>query len=140
MINYIYGDLFGSPGSEPIVHCISADAALSAGVAAEIEARYNIRHRVVRLHPLPGRLVITRGPIRDVLNLVTKERYWHLPRREDFVTSVRCLRNYLEHRSVRQIHGPLIGTGRDRLPSDWVTSVLRAELGRIPTVVNIYLQ
>ena len=44
-------DLFSVPQDYYLAHCISADFALGAGIAAQIESRYHVRGELINTHP-----------------------------------------------------------------------------------------
>lgn len=79
----IRGDLFEADGVKgfstprvPIVHCISADYVLGAGIAKKIEKRYKIKQslRIYGSHKYPDCLVVN-----NIINLVTKDIYYNKP-------------------------------------------------------------
>lgn len=72
----IKGDLFQSEYLKDketrILHCISADYALGAGFAREIESRYHIKEylKIVGKHNFPEVIAVD-----NIINMVTKQNY-----------------------------------------------------------------
>ena len=71
----IHGNLFNRKleENEYYVHCISRDYACGAGIAKEFNKRYNLTNR---LQSLPREKCML---IDNVMNLVTKFKYWQKP-------------------------------------------------------------
>lgn len=124
----VKGDLFTSD-AEVLVHCVSADFALGAGIAKQFRDRFNMKNKLKA--ELPDALKEwDRGNhgfcvvVDNVANLVTKRTAWDKPTYE-------TLRKALHHMSamicisgIRSIAMPLIGCGLDRLEWNKVKSVI----------------
>lgn len=97
-----------------IVHCISADYALGAGFALQLENRYHIRDtlRQIGTYNYPDCLVVDR-----VINLVTKGAYWTKPTYETFETTLYMARDFCMANDINILVMPKIGCGLDKL--DW---------------------
>ena len=114
----LHGDLFKSPylndKDTKILHCISADYTLGAGFAAEIEKRYHIREflKVVGKNKYPDIIAVD-----QIINLVTKEKYFMKPTFENFNKSLIMVREYCLEKGITRLIMPKIGSGLDRL--DW---------------------
>ena len=112
----VRGDLFKSPviGQEHtmIAHCVSADYALGAGFALEIENRYHVKETLksIGTYNYPDCLAVG-----NVLNLVTKGAYWTKPTYETFRKSLEMAKNYCLKNEVTVIIMPQIGCGLDKL-------------------------
>lgn len=122
-------NLMNVPQGYMIAHCISADFALGAGVAKQIDDAYNMREM---LNLMWGKISGMRDrwstpaclPVANVFNLVTKERYFHKPTYEDLDAALREMKNYAVEMGVKRIAMPRIGCGLDRLNWDEVMKML----------------
>ena len=114
----VKGDLFNSKYINDIgtmiLHCISSDYALGAGFAKEIENRYHVRDflNMVGKHTYPDVI-----PVDNILNMVTKDKYWNKPTYETFNNGLILTREYCLQNGIKRLIMPMIGCGLDRL--DW---------------------
>ena len=123
-------DLLNVPQGWWLAHCISADFALGAGVAKQINEAFNMREmlkeEVNNQFPfdgvvLPGTCVI----IGNVYNLVTKEKYYHKPTLGTLELSLRQMRRHAMRHKIKKIAMPKIGCGLDRLNWDDVKLLIQ---------------
>ena len=127
MIKEIKGNMFDYvTENDYIVHCISSDFALGAGIAKEIDKRYNVRNVLLNnsvkkiYKPGDGYVIITG----KVLNLITKEKYYHKPTYGSLLASLEKLLDILKTRNITKIHMPRIGCGLDKLRWDMVFPII----------------
>lgn len=125
-------DLFSVPHGYWFAHCISADFALGAGVAKQIEERYGMKKLLKGSlfgFPVDG-LQIWKdlGPCclarANVLNLVTKERCFHKPTLDDLKEALEDMLACCNEHSITKIAMPRIGCGLDRLNWDDVRPII----------------
>lgn len=111
---FIKGDLFDFYNTHYLVHCISADYALGAGIAKEIENRYHVKDKLRKFGcgKYPDCIKVGR-----IYNLVTKQRYFQKPTYESLEDSLYCLKAQVRALGTKNLAMPLIGCGLDRL--DW---------------------
>lgn len=118
MIKVIKGNMFDYiTENDYIAHCISGDFALGAGIAKEIDKRYNIRSILLN-DPFYKRYSDGKGyviKIDHVFNLVTKEKYWDKPSYTNLEKSLDILAQMLNRHHIDTIHMPKIGCGLDKL-------------------------
>lgn len=117
-----------------ILHCISHDLKMGAGIAKSMQNKFSIREKAPVLRPWEekGFAFITSGNETschesnfNIINLVTKELYWHKPTYDTLKQSLISAQNIifeemngLQNKSkIAQIVMPKIGCGLDRL--DW---------------------
>lgn len=113
-------DLLTVPQGYMIAHCISADFALGAGVAKQIDEAFNMREM---LNLMWGKISDMDGkwsapcclPCMNVFNLVTKERYYHKPTLNSLEVALNEMKDYAVEMGVKKIAMPQIGCGLDRL-------------------------
>lgn len=114
-------DLFSVPNDYYLAHCISADYALGAGIAIEFNKRFDMRRKLketapdywkyMRLYNLQGECIL----IDRVLNLITKEKYYHKPSYESMKQALNMMKLVCEANNINKVAMPLLGCGLDRL-------------------------
>lgn len=127
----IYQDLFTVDESYTLAHCISADCKMGAGVATQF-VKHNpfMRDALLSMNPKIGDVLYYKTEERHgVLNLITKERYFHKPTRKNFNNTINKLKEVTEKYQIKKIAMPLIGSGLDRLDWDesrnWIKEVFK---------------
>jgi hypothetical protein len=124
-------DLFSVPEDYYLAHCISADFGMGKGIVVEFNNRFDMKRKLQSKYPyylkqwqnghysgdclLEGR----------VLNLITKECYWHKPTYDSLTTALvvcglTCLNN-----NITKIAMPVIGCGLDRLQWNIVSEIIK---------------
>ena len=110
-MNEIQGDLFKVNEETYLVHCISKDYKMGAGIAIEFNKRYNLRAKLSRINiQFPSCIQIGK-----VFNLITKEKYWMKPTYETMHISLIALKKLCQEQGVRHLAMPKIGCGLDNL-------------------------
>lgn len=114
-------DLFDLPHGYAFAHCVSADFAMGAGIAAEFEEYYHMRDWLrssYREETDPeGLPPVGVYPYLNVYNLVTKRRYYNKPTYADLRTALQELHDFCAVEDINRLGMPRIGCGLDRL--DW---------------------
>lgn len=124
-------DLFSVPECYFLAHCISADFGMGKGIAVEFNRRFNMKARLMEKYPQyldvyeRHRIGGDCLPEGRVLNLVTKERYWHKPTIITMHLALKKMRQACEEESITKVAMPLIGAGLDRLCWDDVSGLLQ---------------
>ena len=116
-------DLFTVPKNYALVHCVSADFAMGAGIAKEFAKRgvkQQLKEGVISLHYTEpervGQCVATLATgWRVELNLITKEKYWHKPTYETLRLTLEELKSCCVRNDIFYIAMPKIGCGLDKL-------------------------
>ena len=125
--------LFSVPKDYSLVHCISADFALGAGIAKEFTKR-GVKKELLRRYGIYADSSVWVGKALEThatdwnweYNLVTKEHYWGKP---NYVTLEMCLKNlrdvYVNHNEhlAPKLAMPWLGCGLDKLER-WKVEVL----------------
>lgn len=117
MIKEIRGNLFNNTDNVFIAHCISGDAAFGAGVAKEINSRYNTKLKLKRKFGdtvEPGKAVL----VDNIFNLVDKRRCRGKADIVYLTDALIDMKNQCDIYGIKHIIMPRIGCGRDRL--NWV--------------------
>lgn len=125
IINEEKGNLFDLPSEYVLVHCISHDCALGAGIAAEFEKRLGMKSLLkefiqVKKEQYFPHVIWTNTAGRLVLNMMTKEKYWYKPTHESFELALDDLVEVCKNLNVHKLGMPRIGCGLDRLQWSWV--------------------
>lgn len=125
-----YQDLFSVPQGYYLAHSISADFALGAGVAKEIDRRYNMQIRLNDLadmlgYDTPESRVGQCFPVGNVCNLVTKKKKFQRPEYRDLQVALDATKEFLEANHIDKLAVPLIGCGSDRLNWDIVSEMIQ---------------
>lgn len=141
-INIEKGDLFELPSDYVLVHCISHDCALGAGIAAEFEKRFGIKSllkefiQVKKVQYYPH-VIWTHTASRFVLNMITKEKYWHKPTCEDFELALDDLVELCKGSNVHKLGMPKIGCGLDQLQWSWVKSKIEEKFANTDIEIQV---
>jgi O-acetyl-ADP-ribose deacetylase (regulator of RNase III) len=148
LINTRTGDVARVQGA--IVHCVSADLHMGAGVARQIcQIRsYNRPHDWNQpgqcKHPIPGMLhqvwvrTSPTEPANQVFNLISKRNYWDHGNYEGMETVLKALRVKLVENNVPRVSMPMIGCGRDRLQWNRVYPLIRSALFGLVVHIDVY--
>ena len=123
-------NLLNVPQGYWLAHCISADFALGAGIAKQIDETFNMKEM---LNLLWGKISAMNGtweapcclPCGNVFNLVTKDRYFHKPTLDSLRTALEEMNDYVVEMGVTKLAMPKIGCGLDRLNWDDVSAMIQ---------------
>ena len=124
-------DLFTVPEEYYLAHCISADFGMGKGIVIEFNKRFDMKRKLQSKYPdyvnqwhhnnwcgdciLEGR----------VLNLITKERYFHKPTYDSLKSALLVCWSECLHNDIKKIAMPIIGCGLDRLQWDKVSEIIK---------------
>ena len=123
-------DLFTVPEEYYLAHCISADFGMGKGIVVEFNKRFNMKIILQNKYPnfvndyhhyKWGGMALIEG---RVINLITKERYWHKPTYQTMREALNIARLRLPS-DCKKIAMPLIGCGLDRLQWDKVSEIIK---------------
>lgn len=124
-------DLFSVSDDYYLAHCISADYALGAGIAVEFNKRFDMRRKLKEEFPdywdymqtynVQGECIL----IDRVLNLITKEKYYHKPTYKSMEQALSMMKIVCEANNINKIAMPIIGCGLDRLQWDKVSEIIK---------------
>ena len=121
-ITEIKRDLFDMPLDYTLVHCISEDCAMGAGIAKTFNYKYKNMKDVLKYDIAKNGL---KYPIsiyyhesnqkHNVINMITKEKYWHKPTYNNFLHSLLDVAEICKTRDIKKLAMPKIGCGLDKL-------------------------
>lgn len=119
-------NLLDVPQGYFIAHCISGDFTLGAGVAKQIDEAFNMKNM---LRMIWGKYDTTDGywcaPCGNVLNLITKRRYYQKPTLDSLREALEDMRKLVDEEGIKKIAMPKIGCGLDRLNWDDVSPMIQ---------------
>jgi len=118
--------------SEYYVHCISGDYACGAGIAKEFNKRYNLTKK---LQELPPCKCMT---IDNVINLITKSKYWQKPTYDSLRETLVDLKELCKENLIKTLIMPRIGCGLDRLSWKNVKKMLKEIFEDTDINIEIY--
>lgn len=106
-----------------LAHCISYDCEMGAGIAKVFNQKYPdmkpYLKRVLKENNLNYPITVTYTGNDEfntvILNLITKERYWHKPTYDTITQSIKDMKDICECCNVKYLAMPKIGCGLDRL-------------------------
>lgn len=124
------GDLFKSDNKYTLMHCISHDCAMGAGIAKQFDklmpSMKNVLKNKIKNDDLYGCFALLYvNDKRDTINLITKEKYWHKPSYSSLKLSLLSAKNIIERENIKYIAMPVIGCGLDRLQWSNVSQIIK---------------
>ena len=138
----INGDLFESDEKYTLVHCISADCAMGAGIAKTFDDRMpkmkKLLKSTIRENNMQGYFAILYQGERNVINLITKERYWHKPTYSSLKTSLLNAKNIAIRNDIKYLAMPVIGCGLDRLQWSKVSVMIKEVFADTDIEIVVY--
>lgn len=114
-------DLFSVSDDYYLAHCISADFDMGRGIVVEFNRRFDMKRKLQSKYPnylsqythkRIGGDCILEG---RVLNLITKERYFHKPTIITMRLALEKMKQICLENNIKKIAMPVIGCGLDRL-------------------------
>lgn len=137
------GDLFELKDTHLLVHCISRDCTLGAGIASAFKIHFPGMPNDLYRYMQSNENAINRTCLiymNRVANLITKDRYFNKPTYDSLRTSLIELREIIILKQYTKIAMPRIGCGLDRLSWRKVKLIIEQELDMldIEIVVRIY--
>lgn len=133
-----HGCVSSAPEHVPIVHAVSLCGRMGAGAAKSLHEMYDLRHEFRSTQrECPGLVPILRGH-RLIINVITKERYFHKPTRDQIFNSLLKLRDFLAFHGFPEIAITVFGCGRDKFPYQLLIQFLNQIFGSTPVHIHMY--
>ena len=135
----IHGDVTKAPEDHYIMHCISSDFALGAGVARAIDNTFLTRTLLFQKYShkrfsYPQCLIAGR-----VINLVTKHMCYHKPTYDSLKVSLEMAKKQSLLLNIKKIALPQIGSGLDKLSWNKVRQILKDTFADIDIELTVYV-
>lgn len=128
-------DLFSVSNDYYLAHCISADFGMGKGIVIEFNKRFDMKNKLKYKYPsyldkyvkykVGGDCILEDR----VLNLITKERYFHKPTIATMEAALQKMKEICEKEDISKIAMPTIGAGLDGLKWDEVVSQIKNVFG-----------
>lgn len=128
-------DLFSVPEEYYLAHCISADFGMGKGIVVEFNKRFDIKNKLrvkypdylnqYTRHRIGGDCILEGR----VLNLITKERYFHKPTIITMRIALQKMKKICFEHGITKIAMPTIGAGLDRLSWSAVSTQIQIIFG-----------
>jgi len=127
----IKGDLFSAPKDYYLVHCISSDFALGAGIAKQFAEKFDMKQKLIDRYPNYSQYFQENNLYADclfvdrVFNLVTKHYYWEKPTYYSLEVALKKLLFECIVKNITKLAMPKIGCGLDRLEWEKVSEMIQ---------------
>lgn len=138
----IKSDLFTT--QSVIVHCISSDCALGAGIAKQIDNRFGTKSKlkpyviqIMKNFTVNGGFAVRTG---NVINLVTKSQYYQKPTYKTMESALVSLKKLCQTYNIKDISMPAIGCGLDKLDLDRVIELIKTVFNDTDIKISMYLK
>lgn len=128
-------DLFSVPDEYYLAHCISADFKLGAGIALEFDKRFDMRNKLfyefgdglelwdyALKNNVYGECIL----VDRVLNLLTKEKYYHKPTLRSMTHALIMMELVCKVNNITKVAMPTIGCGLDKLEWSNVSKLIKS--------------
>lgn len=118
-LEYIHDDLLNTT-APVIVHCVSGDLAMGAGVALQLRRKFGrpCVGTTARVGSVIVQCTSDTEETQRIMHLVTKEKYYGKPTLESLRAALDALREQCSLLQVKLLAMPKIGCGLDRLQWD----------------------
>jgi len=124
-------DLFLVSEEYYLAHCISADFGMGKGIVVEFNKRFNMKYKLRNKYPNYLNEWYNSGYEGDcimegrVLNLITKERYFHKPTYQSLRSALMVMKTICHKENITKIAMPVIGCGLDKLSWNKVSRIIK---------------
>lgn len=147
----VRGDLFSALRTQPkpllLAHCISADAALGAGIAKTFRQKYpamaywlkclSQAHSLRIGNDYVWPLAPNKADV-HIANLITKDRYWRKPTYTSLAKTLAALHKTVRQQQIKTLAIPRIGCGLDRLSWQKVSLMITAMFEDTDVTIIVY--
>ena len=131
------GDLFSLDSKYYLVHCISADFGMGAGIAVEFNKRFNMKNKLLSMWKnqrpdYPQALLIDK-----VFNLVTKTKYWSKPTYQTITDAINDMAEICKQNNIKYLGMPAIGCGLDKLQWYKVREIIKESFKDLDVEIEV---
>ena len=136
----VRGDLFSSPSTDSLAHCVSRDFKLGKGIAKIFLEKFGKIDELKRSHAILGGLAVLKEDRKYIYNLVTKEKYSDKPSYESLRSSLEAMKQHSLDHGVESISMPKIGCGLDGLSWPAVKTLIMNVFQQENLRITVYYQ
>ncbi|KAM3871798.1 ADP-ribose glycohydrolase OARD1 [Diretmus argenteus] len=137
-LRYVIGDLFSCPADEALVHCISEDCRMGAGIALMFKKNFSGVEELKEQKKMTGQCAVLKRDRRFVYYLITKEKASQKPTYESLRQSLEDMKSHCMMNGVTRISMPRIGCGLDRLKWGRVSEMLEQDFKHTDISITVY--
>ena len=140
-LNEKKGNLFELNNKYTLVHCISEDCEMGAGIATEFKKRFGMKsylletiQQVPKYYPCA---ILYPFSKQKVINMITKKKYWNKPTYESFTRALIEVKDICIEKDIKYIAMPKIGCGLDRLQWGKVREIIQQIFNDIDIEIEV---
>ena len=137
-INEINGDLFTSPDTSSLAHCVSKDLAMGAGIARIFKSKFQRVDELYTQNVQIGGVGVLKDNNRYIYYLVSKDRYWQKPSYNNLKKTLINMKEHCINNKVKNLCIPRIGCGLDRLKWVNVKEIIEDVFKDISINITVY--
>lgn len=134
----INDDLFRCSKEYALVHCVSADFHMGAGIAVHFKSLFKNIQFLKSQNKVSGEVAILLYENQHIYYLVTKAHSWNKPTIKNFTNSLYDMKNHMLLNNVKKIAMPRIGCGLDRLSWFTVRNIIQSVFSDTEIEINVY--
>ena len=134
----VRGDLFSSPASHSLAHCVSRDFRLGKGVAKLFRDKFGRVEELRASGAAVGEVAVLAEGGRFLYNLVTKEVYSGKPTYDTLRRSLERMREHAAGHQVASISMPRLGCGLDGLSWAAVRTLIKNVFQHTDLAITVY--
>lgn len=134
----IKGDLFTSPESSSLCHCISRDLAMGKGIAVTFKKQFGGLNTLKKQQLSVGECGILLRQNRYIYYLITKKKYFNKPSYGSIAKTLEYMKNHAVLNDVKHISMPKIGCGLDKLQWNRVEQIIKDVFAKTDIRITVY--
>lgn len=134
----VTGDLFCSPMTNSLAHCVSKDLRMGKGIAVLFKQKFHGVTELKEQKKKVGEVAVLKHGGRFLYYLITKEFVYHKPTYDTLRQSLEAMREHIEANSVTELSIPRIGCGLDKLEWPKVTDILKEVFAKSALTITVY--
>lgn len=134
----VNGDLFESPKSSSLAHCVAADFLMAAGIAVKFKSLFGQVDTLKSQNVKTGGVAVLKVSERYLYYLVTKVRSYEKPTYPDLMSSLSAMKDHMVNKGVKELAMPQIGCGLDGLSWDKVEKMIKQVFQETDVEITVY--